>query len=206
MKKFFVSSLFLVFAASFAFAQSTGGIKGKVRDTKGKSISNVTITVRQKGEDLKSVKSDGKGEFVMEGLKTGLYNVVFERDGYGSGVLYNVEVRKNKTGDLGDRLVMREDQGTLVIINGSVFNQFGGSVYGAEVRIERISGDSVKKVGSSFTSQSGEFVFRFPEKAEKFRVTATAKGISTSKEIEVSEAAIYRLALTLEFPTKEKEN
>ena len=202
MKKFIVSSLFLIFTASFAFAQSTGGLKGKVRDTKGKAIGGVTITVRQKGEDLKTVKSDSKGEFVMEGLKTGLYNVVFERDGYGSGVLYNVEVRKNKTGDLGERLVMREDQGTLVIINGSVFNQFGGSVYGAEVKIERISDGSNKKVGESFTSQSGEFVFRFPEKADKFRVTATIKGVSASKEIEVSEAAVYRLALTLELPVK----
>lgn len=206
MKKFFVSSLFLMLAASFAFAQSTGGIKGKVRDTKGDGIGSVTITVRQKGEDLKSVKSDAKGNFVMEGLKTGLYNVVFEREGYGSGVLYNVEVRKNKTGDLGERLVMRVDQGTLVIINGSVFNQFGGSVYGAEVKIERISGGSNKKVGESFTSQSGEFMFRFPEKADRFRVTASAKGASVSKEIEVGGAAVYRLSLILEIPVKQKEN
>jgi hypothetical protein len=201
MKKFVLSSLFLILTASFAFAQNTGGIKGKVRDTKGKSLSGVTITVRQKGEDLKSVKSDSKGEFVMEGLKPGMYNVVFERDGFGTGVLYNVEVQKKKVGDLGNRLVMRVDQGTLVIINGSVFNQFGGSVYGAKVEIERISGGSGKNVGSSYTSQSGEFIFRFPEKADRFRITATAKGVSASKEIEVSEAAVYRLALTLELPT-----
>ncbi len=37
MKKFVLSSLFLILTASLAFAQSTGGIKGKVRDTKGKS-------------------------------------------------------------------------------------------------------------------------------------------------------------------------
>lgn len=205
MKKFFISSVFLVFAASLAFAQ-TGGIKGKVRDTKGNGISNVTITVRQKGEDIKSVKSDNKGNFVMEGLKAGMYNVVFEREGFGSGVLYNVEIQKKRTGDLGDRLVMRVDQGILVIINGSVFNQFGGSVYGAEVKIERISGDSSKKVGSSFTSQSGEFIFRFPEKADKFRVTASAQGVSASKEIEVGGAAVYRLSLTLEMPVKPKDN
>lgn len=201
MKKVILSSLILVLASALTYAQSTGGIKGKVRDTKGKGISGVTITVRQKGEDLKSVKSDSKGEFVMEGLKPGMYNVVFERDGYGSGVLYNVEVQKKKVGDLGNRLVMRVDQGTLVIINGSVFNQFGGSVYGAKIEIEKISGGSSKNVGSSYTSQSGEFVFRFPEKSERFRITASAKGVSSSKEIEVSEAAIYRLAITLELPT-----
>ena len=200
MKKFVLSSLFLCLTAVLSIAQSTGGIKGKVRDTKGNGINGVTITVRQKGEDLKSVKSDNKGEFVMEGLKTGSYNVVFEKDGFGTGVLYNVEVKKNQVGNLGNRLVMRVDQGTLVIINGSVFNQFGGSIYGAKVEIERISGGSAKKVGSSFTSQSGEFIFRFPEKNDRFRITATAKGVSVSKEIEVSEAAVYRLALTLELP------
>ncbi len=201
MKKFIISSLFLVLSAGLVFAQSTGGLKGKVRDTKGKSISGVTITVRQKGEDLKSVKSDSKGEFVMEGLKPGIYNVVFERDGYGAGVLYNVEVQKKRVGDLGNRLVMSVDQGTLVIINGSVFNQFGGSIYGAKVEIERISDSSTIKLGSSYTSQSGEFIFRFTEKNDRFRVTATAKGISATKEIEVNGAAVYRLALTLVLPT-----
>lgn len=201
MKKFIISSLFVVLSASLAFAQGMGGLKGKVRDTKGKSISGVTITVRQKGEDLKSVKSDSQGEFVMEGLKPGIYNVVFERDGYGAGVLYNVEVQKKRVGDLGNRLVMSVDQGTLVIINGSVFNQFGGSIYGAKVEIERISDSSTKKLGSSYTSQSGEFIFRFPAKNDRFRVTAKAKGISATKEIEVNGAAVYRLALTLELPT-----
>ena len=137
----------------------------------------------------------------MEGLKTGMYNVVFEKDGFGTGVLYNIEVEKNKTGNLGNRLVMRVDQGTLVIINGSVFNQFGGSIYGAKVEIAKITDDSSQKVGSSYTSQSGEFIFRFPEKPQRFKVTATAKGVSASKEIEVNGAAVYRLALTLELPT-----
>jgi predicted outer membrane repeat protein len=87
------------------------------------------------------------------------------------------------------------------IYNANLFNQFGGSIYGAKVEIERISGGSPKNVGSSYTSESGEFVFRFPEKADRFRITATAKGVSASKEIEVGGAAVYRLAITLELPT-----
>ncbi len=200
MKKFIISTLFLIFTASVVFAQNTGGIKGKVRDVKGKSLSGVKITVRQKGEDLKSANSNSKGEFEMQGLEAGTYNVVFEKEGFGTGVLYNIVVKKKKTGDLGNRLVMKVDQGTLVIINGSVFNQFGGSIFGAKVEIEKISGNSAQKAGSSYTSQSGEFVFRFPEKADRFRVTASAKGVSASKEIEVTNAAVYRLALTLELP------
>ena len=38
----------------------------------------------------------------------------------------------------------------------------------------------------------------FSEGAAKYRITATVKGVSVSKEVEVESAAIYRLALNLE--------
>jgi hypothetical protein len=52
-------------------------------------------------------------------------------------------------------------------------------------------------LGSSLSSYSGEFTFKFSEGAAKYRVTASAKGASASKEIEVDSAAIYRLAINL---------
>jgi hypothetical protein len=190
-------SLFV--AGSFSIhAQETGGVKGKIRTTNSSGIAAATVTARQNGEDVKSVASDADGNFVLDGLKTGNYNLVFSKSGYGSGVLYNVEVKKKKTRDLGERLVLTVDQGTQVIIKGSVFAPDGRSVGGAEIRIERISSDgSVKKVGSSVASYSGEFTFRFAEEAAKYRVTASVKGSTASKEIEVDGAAIYRLAITL---------
>jgi hypothetical protein len=200
--KFVKISIFFIFVTAFssvtAFAQETGGIKGKVRTMRGDAISGVKITARQNGEDVKSVSSDGNGKFVLENLKTGIYNIVFTKNGYSSGLKYDVEVRKGKVGDLGDRLILTVDQGTQVIIKGSVFNEGGRSVSGAEVKIERISDDgSVQKIGSIYTNVSGEFTFRQPERAAKFRITASAKGASASKEVEVSSAAIYRLAITL---------
>jgi hypothetical protein len=192
-----LSAMIFAFSA-LVFAQDTGSLKGKVRTTKGEGIAGVTITVRQKGEDITSATSDAKGNFVITGLKPGLYNLAFTKNGYGSGVLYNVEVKKKKETDLGERLILNVDQGTLVLIKGSVFNQDGVSVFGAKVEIERINADgSVKKVGTGYTSESGEFTFRFPQGKAKYRITATAKGVSASKEIEVEEAAIYRLAISL---------
>jgi hypothetical protein len=202
--KFVIISIFFVLIAAFssaaAFAQDTGGIKGKVRTTRGDGISGVTITARQNGEDVKTVTSDNGGKFLLNNLKTGIYNIVFTKNGYSSGLMYNVEIRKGKVGDLGDKLILTVDQGTQVIIKGSVFNEDGRSVSGAEVKIERISGNgSVQKIGSIYTNVSGEFTFRQPEGAAKFRVTASAKGASASKEVEVSGAAIYRLAINLEI-------
>jgi hypothetical protein len=185
-------------SASLAYAQDTGSIKGKVRTSKGDGISSVEVIARQKGKDIKFATSDSNGKFVLGGLASGLYNVVFNKNGYSAGVMYNVEVKKKQVNDLGDRLILTVDQGTLVLIKGSVFDKNGRSVYGAKVEIVKISGDgSTRKIGSGLTNQSGEFTFRQPEQAAKFRITASAKGASASKEISVDSAGIYRFAITL---------
>lgn len=197
MKKLIIFITLFIISCVSLFAQ-TGGLKGNVRTAKGDNINGVTVTARQKDKDVKSVKSDGKGNFVLQGLEAGVYNLVFDGKGYSSSVLYNVEVKKNKVRELPDRLILGVDQGTLVIIRGSVFNQDGRSATGAEVTIEKINSDgSTRKIGSVYTNISGEFVFRQPEGAAKFRLTAKLKDASASKEIEVDSAAIYRLAITL---------
>ena len=203
MKNLILSAL--IFGCSFltAFAQDSGGVKGKVRNAKGDGIAGASVIARQNGADVKSVKSDASGRFVLDGLQAGIYNIVFDKSGYASGVKYSVEVEKNKTRDLGDRLILAVDQGTQVIVKGSVFNQDGRSVGGAKIEIERVLSDgSTKKLGSSYTNISGEFTFRFPEGADKFRVTASVKDAAASKEIEVSSAAIYRLAISLKLSEK----
>jgi hypothetical protein len=206
-------SIFLLWSFS-ASAQDTGSVKGKVRTTKGDGIAAATITARQKGEDVKSSTSDAKGNFLMDGLKAGTYNLVFSKSGYSSGVLYNVEVKKKQTNDVGERLVLTVDQGTQVIIKGTVFDQDGRSVAGVKVDIEKISSDgSIRKIGSVYTSSGndpgvrggdgiarGEFTFKFNEGSAKYRVTASVKETTARKEIEVDGAAIYRLALTLNLP------
>ena len=209
MNKFVLVILLLAVSVSVALGQETGGVKGKVRTTKGEGIASVSVTARQNSEDVKSATSDNKGNFELEGLKAGLYNIVFSKNGYSSGLMYNVEVKQKKTNNLGDRLVLTIDQGTQVIIKGTVFDQDGRSVAGAKVEIEKILSDgSTKKIGSGFTSYGGaptargEFTFKFNEGAAKFRVTASVGGASASKEVEVSNAAIYRLAITLNMRTE----
>lgn len=197
MKKIVFLISFVVLSATFAFAQ-TGGIKGKVRAPNGNGLAGAIVTVRQDGEDIKTIKADNKGNFLLEGVKTGKYTVVFSKSGYSSGLLSDVEIVEKKVKNLGDRLILTVDQGTLVIINGSVYNQAGFAIYGANVKVERVLSDgSTKRVNTGYTSRSGEFTFRFPDETAKFRITASAKGVEASKEIEVEGAAVYRLALNL---------
>lgn len=197
--------MFLAVSALVVSAQSSGGVKGKVRNQKGDGLSGATITARLNGEDVKTVKSDTKGNFEMTGLKGGVYNFVFDRNGYNAGIKYNVEIKDGKTVNLGDNLVLMVDQGSLVLLNGSVFNQDGRSITGAKIEVERVNSDgSTKKIATAYTNYSGEFALRQPDAAATFRITATFRGVSGSKEIVVDSAGRYSTAITLNIPKEEK--
>ena len=201
MTKNLITALFVVFAlAGFSLAQSTGSIKGKVKSSKGKSLADVNVTARADGENVKSVKTDRKGNFRLRGLKPGKYNLVFEKPGFSGGVLYGVLVRRKKTNNLRDRVRLSVDQGTLVLLEASVFSPAGFSVYGAEVTVEAINSDgSTKKVGKGYTSRDGDVLFRFPVGVTKYKVTARGRKSEATKTVEVGEAGIYRTAITLEL-------
>ena len=197
-----LAAIVLTFAA-FAFAQ--GGVKGKVRSRTGAGIPNANVTARQNGKDVKSVRANAKGEFVLSGLESGVYSLLFDADGFQSGLYQGLEIKNGDTRNLGDRLILMPDQGTQVIINGSVFYKEGTSLGGAKVDIERINPDgTTKKVTSLYTNVSGEFTFRQPQGAAKYRITARFKKAEGSKEVEVDTAAIYRLAITLDISRTEK--
>src|SRR5689334_5826745 len=125
--------LILLFALSFTlvFAQETGGLKGKVRNSQNIAIPEVSVTARQNGKDIRTATTDKTGLFELNGLEKGTYNLVFDKEGYNSAILYSVQVEKKKTRDLGSKLVLLPDEGTLIIIRGIVFDLDGRSVRGA---------------------------------------------------------------------------
>lgn len=184
--------------AASSLAQSTGSVKGKVKNLSGDGIGGTIVTARLSGKDVKSTTSSKNGNFVLDGLEPGTYNIVFDKRGYSASVKYNVEVTGGKTLDLGDRLYLSVDRGTQVIVNGSVYYKDGTSLAGAKVVIERINADgSTRKMGTGSTSESGEFTFRQAEGKATFRITVSHKGVSGSKDVEVDTAAIYRLSIIL---------
>ena len=187
-----------------AFAQ--GGVKGKVRNNKGSGIAGASITARLSGKDVKTVRSDSKGNFSLQGLGEGTYNIVFDADGYATGVKFGVQVKDGNMRDLGDRLILSVDQGTQLIIRGSVFFREGTSITAAKVELERVNDDgSTKELGSTYTNVSGEFTFRPPPGLTKVRVTAKYKGVSGSKEIsDIANVGIYRTAITLDVSRTDK--
>jgi len=192
--------LCLVFAfAIVANAQSVGGLKGKVKNLNGDGIGGATVTARLNGQDIRTVTANNRGDFTLEPLDPGLYNLLFDANGYAAAIKYNVEVKPGKTKDLGGSLVLTVDRGIYVIIEGSVYYKNGMSLPGVEVKVERINADgSARKVRTMYTNGNGEIGFRQSQGKAKFRFTATYKGATGSKEVEVETAARYRFSIILD--------
>ena len=187
------------------YAQNTGGAKGKVRNLRGDSLSGATVTARLNSKDIATASTNGKGEFVITGLEAGVYNFVFDARGYATGIKYGVEVKSGKTRDLGGNLILMVDRGSRVVIQGSVFFKDGTSVTAAKVTVEKVnSGGGTQRLGTGYTNMSGEFTFSQPEGSAKYRITATYKDSTASKEIDVDSAAIYRTAISLDINRDQK--
>jgi len=188
-------------------AQETGGVKGKIRNMAGGSLAGASITARQNSRDIRSATSNSKGEFVLSGLESGIYNIVFDAKGYATGIKYGVEIKSGKVRDLGGNLILMIDRGTKIIIRGSVFFKDGTSVTAAKVTVDKVSSDGgTRNLGTGWSSSTGEFTFSQPEGHAKYRITATYKGSSASKEIEVDSAAVYRMAISLDINRDGKKN
>lgn len=200
--KFFVKQLFFlstfIFLFSFAaFAQATGGVKGTVKNTAGDKVAGVLIEAKQEGKDVTSVKTDGKGDFVISNLTPGVYSFVFNKDGLSEGVLTNVNVKGGQIITL-KRLIMGVDKGRLANVRGSVFDPNGRIVIGAKIEVYRVTGDNLKKLGERYSDGAGEFAYRLPAEAARYRFTVSIQGAeTTSKDLEVNGAEVYRFAITL---------
>ena len=64
-----------------ALAQSTGMVRGVVKDAAGKPVEGATVTINAEASNRKfDTKSDKKGEFIQIGLPPGAYKVSAEKD------------------------------------------------------------------------------------------------------------------------------
>jgi len=197
----YITLIIFVMSLSFTALAQSGGVRGKVIiDSNDRSLSGVAITVGQEGKELKSTTSGSKGEFSISGLADGIYTLTFDKDGYSKSAL-KFEVKKGKVTDLSNRrLGMRVDQGTMVLVQGTVFDQDGLSLPGAKVEIARLTGGNVwEKIKAVYSSGAGEFLFRFPSGTPtNYRVTVTYKDLEPQvKEKSTDFAGIYRLAFHL---------
>jgi hypothetical protein len=197
MKNFGFAFFAILLFSFFALCQNktTGGVRGKVRMPDGDAIAGVMVQAQQNDKQIATARTDAKGDFTIVNLPPGVYDFVFTKEGLSQGTLPRVEVKAGTIFKL-SKLVMAADQGKLAILRGSVFDSNGRSVSGARVEIFR-EGET-KKIAQIFSSDSGEFTFRLPSNAARYRIAVTIGGrMRGSKEIEINGAEIYRTAVSL---------
>src|SRR5262245_14748686 len=129
LKKLLLSVCISFLAVGIAVAQdkNTGTIKGKVRVETG-TPGGVIIVLRQGENEIGRYATDKNGDFVISRLKPGMYGITFRKPGLSVGAIEDIEVKPGKTRSLGDRLILKVDEGSIAFIKGSVFNAKGFSV------------------------------------------------------------------------------
>ncbi|HEV2880790.1 MAG TPA: carboxypeptidase-like regulatory domain-containing protein [Pyrinomonadaceae bacterium] len=190
--------LFLALGVAAQKNKTTGSIKGKVKAESG-SAEGVRVTARQGEREVAAAATDRKGQFEIAGLAPGRYSITFRKAGLSLAEIKDFEVIAGKTRALGGDLVLPVDEGSLVFIKGSVFNEEGFSLRGAQIELARVDPDgATKKIDGRITTRSGDFAFRLPAQTARYRVTAKMDGMAAvSKDVEVDGAAVYRVALSL---------
>lgn len=176
--------------------KNTGAIKGKVRVERG-SPGGVAVILRRGDEEVRRVETGSKGDFTMSRIMPGIYGLTLRKPGLAVASIEKLEVKAGNTRSLKD-LVLSVDEGSITFLRGSVFTENGRSVPGVRVELYRIISDtSVEKLDSRVTGETGEFVFRVPPDAAKYRLSIKADEAETSiKDVEVVDALVYRVALT----------
>lgn len=180
--------------------RTTGGLKGKVRLENRQAAGDVSVVVRQNGRDIAQVKTNSKGEFVVNGLAPGIYGLTFRKTGLSVGTLEDVTVKAGKTRELPDRLTLTENEASIARLAGSIFNEGGRSVPAVRIELARIQADGVaKKIDGRISNESGQFVFRLSPERGTYRVTIKAEGAEPqSKDVEIDGALVYRIAFTIQ--------
>lgn len=192
-----VCLLLIASVASYAQDKGTASIKGKVRVEKG-SPSGVSVILMQGEHEVSQSTTNNKGDFVISRVNPGTYSIKFRKAGLSVGTIDDISLKAGQTRTLGDRLYLTVDEGSIVFIRGSVFTEEGRSVPGVRVDLSRVVGeDSIQKLDSRITGETGEFVFRLPPDVGKYRLSLKADGTEPAvKDVEVDNAAVYRVALT----------
>ena len=179
--------------------KTTGSVKGRVKAYSGASAEGVRVTVRQGEREVASAETNRRGQFEIEGLAAGRYDLTFRKQGLSVAELKDFEVAAGKSRSLKGDVVLPVDEGSLIFVKGGVFTAEGRSLRGARVELARVEADGrIKKIDEHVSTESGSFAFRLPVETARYRITARMDGMVTaSKEVEVEGAAVYRVALSL---------
>ncbi len=151
----------LVFAASVA-AQTTGAIRGDVRDQDGGALPGVTITATSETRGTSRTTVTGEnGRYSLSGLPVGSYRVEAMLEGFSPQAVPGIRVRIGATASLDFSLLLASVEETITITGAPIVDVTSSSV------------------GASYTS---EFIEDLPTDRNFYDMLAVAPGVSQEAE------------------------
>ncbi|MBO0721062.1 MAG: TonB-dependent receptor [Blastocatellia bacterium] len=97
---FVLLTLALLSVAAFA-QQTTGNVRGLIKDPTGATVANAKITVLDKKTNaVLTIQSTGAGEYEFKNLLPGDYQVTIDAQGFKKATVSDVRVQLNQTTDL----------------------------------------------------------------------------------------------------------
>lgn len=91
-------SVILVLFSVQLFAQTSGVLKGQVRDNNGKPISNANVVLQLDGEPTSwGNQTDEDGEYIIINISPGVYDVLFSVAGYKKVIVEGIGINVNQT-------------------------------------------------------------------------------------------------------------
>ena len=117
----FLAVLLALPLSAYAQGGSTGAITGVVVDDKGAPISNAQLEVSAAGSGttVRTVFSDGRGNFTVAPLPVGAYDVAVKARGFSTSKFNNVGVRLTETTRLNPSLSAIQSQGSEAVARPS---------------------------------------------------------------------------------------
>lgn len=159
-------------------------LRGTVSDEEGNPLTNVFVG----GSQLRTQRSDERGEWEIYGMTTGNWRVRFSKDGYSDEFL---EVSISEPGIMEDFEIVLESARTL---EGTVRDWRGNPVSGATVVLQAEDRHQRQR-----TDRDGRYLFRaVPERLQGIELRAAADGfLSIERPITPEEADISEADLVL---------
>jgi 5-hydroxyisourate hydrolase-like protein (transthyretin family) len=183
-------------------AQGNGAIQGKVKERDGKALADVSVKIERvvdakTKQDAGTTKTNAQGEFAFTNLPAGSYALTFELAGFRLFVTRPFEIKAGETYKVPRPVEMARERESHSLVRGAVLTSEGFSLPGVRVTIERLGGKGFKKT-EKVSAEGGEFAFRVPSEASRYKVSAAAPGFEPlSVEVEVGPDEIRTISLPL---------
>lgn len=204
-------ALACLLAVSFAAQKTTGTLKGKIENEKGKPIAAAEIrAMRSRDRSIKETKTDEAGNYSFE-LEPDDYTISFDAEGFQGGTLVQMQQVEGGKETAVKTIRLEKTSRRTSLIRGAVFDSQGASMAGVHLKLARVATEEEdrehKHIGSfslNYTTNShGEFAFRVPASRARYKVTATHPDCKPQiKTVDVDGSESVPLAFTLE-PVKQ---